>query len=134
MKLHRENGVVQFVRGSVGPETTRQCFLASTLGQTADVLVSNEPYVTYRIRPESGIAVTLSFEGEILRSIAWMFSLTAEKEGSWTVQHELERKQIHDVWLQHEFGRPPYRFEWGQLSSEYDDKACASDIIATYAR
>ena len=134
MKLNRENGVIEFTQGSVGPDTTRRSFLGSPLGLAADVLVRNEPYVTYRIRAEPGLAFTLSFDGQLLSNVAWMIALPPEKEEAWTVEHELERKRIHDAWLLRELGPPPYRYKWGELSSQYDAKGCASDIILSYER
>ena len=56
---------------------------------------------------------------------------SVEKE--WTEKNELARKELHDEWLLRELGPPPYRYEWGNLSSEYDPKGCVSDIIVAYA-
>lgn len=134
VKLHRDNGVIEFGRGSIGSQTTRQAFLESNLGRDAEVVVDNEPYMTWRVRPEADIAVTISFEEQQLRSVAWLFELPAEKKSDWTEKSELERKERHDSWLRDELGAPPYRFAWGTVDSDYDQRACVSDIIVVYAR
>ena len=134
MKLHRDNGVVDFPQGSVGPLTTRQEFLDSPLGRGAEIFVDNEPYMTWRIRPEPGVAVTLSFEGQRLRNIAWLLALTNDEENDWSEELELKRKRIHDKWLLGMLGQPPYQYDWGVVDSAYDARACASDIIVAYAR
>lgn len=133
VKLHRDNGVIEFKSGSIGSQTTRQAFLESSLGRDAEVAVDNEPFMTWRVRPEAGIAATVSFEKEQLRSVAWLFELPAETKRDWTERLELERKERHDAWLLDELGAPPYRFTWGTVSSDFDQKGCVSDIIVVYA-
>jgi len=133
MKVHRLDGVVEFKQGSITPPMERSLFLASTLAQCAELLVQNEPHMTYRIRPERGVTAAVQFEGAKLRTISWQFDLPPNKEAVWSVEHELERKQMHDDWLRRELGEPPYRFPWGYLESNYDSKGCASAIIVTYA-
>ena len=134
MKLHRDSGVIEFPQGSIGPQTTRHDFLNATLGRQAEVFVDNEPFMTWRIRPEPGVTATLSFEGQQLRSVGWMLALPSDKEKYWSEALELERKRIHDKWLLDVLGAPPYRFPWGVAASTYDARACASDIMVTYDR
>lgn len=133
MKVHRFGGVVEFEQGSIEPRTDRPSFLASALGQGTEVLVQNEPHMTYRIRPERGVAAAVHFEGAKLRTVSWQLELPPGKEAVWSVEHELERKQVHDDWLRRELGEPPYRFSWGRVESNYDSKGCSSAIIVNYA-
>jgi len=133
MKVHKFGGIVEFERGSIQPGMDRPSFLASSLGQSAEVVMQNEPHVTYRFRPENGIAAAAHFDGAKLRMISWQLELPPQKEAVWSEEHELERKRVHDVWLRQELGEPPYRFPWGQLESNYDSKGCASAIIVNYA-
>jgi hypothetical protein len=133
MKVHVQTGRVEFAGGSIERGMSRDGFLASGLGRKAQVFVENEPYMTYRIRPEPGVTVTLSFNGPTLESVGWLFDLPPDKERHWTEELEQERKRLHDEWLARELGEPPYRYPWGNLTSEYDSKGCASDIILNYA-
>jgi hypothetical protein len=132
MKFQRVSGRVDFDQGSIDPRADRTAFLGSELGRAAEVVVDNEPHITYRIRPESGIAAVVYFEGSRLRTISWQLELPPELERTWSVEHELERKRVHDNWLRQEIGKPPYQFQWGRLESNYDPKGCASAIIVSY--
>jgi hypothetical protein len=133
MKIHSFDGLVDFELGSIEPVTDRPSFLASALGRSAEVLVENEPHMTYRIHPERGIAATVHFEGPKLRTVSFQIELPPRKEEVWSEEHELERKRLHDEWLQDELGMPPYWFPWGRLESNYDSKGCSSAIIVSYA-
>ena len=88
--------------------------------------------MTYRICPEPGIAAAIYFEGPKLRTLSWQLELPPELEESWSVEHELARKRVHDEWLRQEIGKPPYQFPWGRLESNYDPKGCTSAIIVSY--
>lgn len=132
MKLQKLSGRVEFNRGSIEPRTDRTAFLASEIGRTAEVLVDNEPHMTYRFRPEPGIAAAAYFDGARLRTLSWQLELPSDLENIWTVEQELERKRVHDNWLLNEVGQPPYRFSWGRLESNYDPKGCTSAIIVNY--
>ena len=132
MKFQRFSGRVDFHQGSIDPRADRTAFLESDLGRTAEVLVDNEPHMTYGIRPEPGIAAAVYFEGPKLRTLSWQLELPHDMEKTWSVEHELERKRVHDDWLRQEIGKPPYQFPWGRLESDYDPKGCASAIIVSY--
>ena len=133
MKVQRFSGRVEFDQGSIDPRTSRESFLESELGRNAEILVENRPHISYRIRPEQGVAAAVYFEGPKLRTFSCQIELPPDLERTWSVEHELERKQIHDDWLLQELGKPPYRFPWGSLESNYDPKGCASAIILSYA-
>jgi len=134
MKIDLSNGCVYFDKGSIDRRTHRPVFLQSGLGSEAKIVVNNEPYVTYGICPEAGIAATVSFVGDQLSGITWLQELSRDNESEWNEQLELERKQRHDGWLFDQFGPPPYHYDWGNISSEYDPKGCVSDIILNYAK
>jgi hypothetical protein len=134
MKVHVASGVLEFENGSIAPGVDRSAFLSSSLGSRAEVFIENEPYITYRIRPERGIVATLSFVGPQLTHVSWVLEMSGTAESEWTEENEMKRKALHDQWLLKELGSPPYRYAWGSLSSEYDSKGCVSDIIVSYAR
>lgn len=133
MHIRLTDGTVFFESGCIGQVVTRTQFLNSALGGAADVLVHNEPYVTYRFRPEKGVAAVASFVGDRLSDISWLFELPPEKERVWSQEFEQERKQVHDEWLKEQLGMPPYTYAWGRIDSSFDPKGCVSDIILTYA-
>lgn len=134
MKIHVSDGNIEFACGGVSRGLRAADFLASPLGSGAEVVVESLPYVTYRIRPEPGIAVSLMFEAQELRDVGWAMDLPGEVASDWSVETEIRRKKLHDDWLASELGTPPYRYPWGSVHSSYDDKGCASDIIVAYAK
>jgi hypothetical protein len=60
--------------------------------------------------------------------------IPADSAGEWTRELELERKRLHDQWLLRELGKPPYRYAWGVVASELDEKGVVSEIIIRYER
>jgi hypothetical protein len=133
MKVDTSSGRIEFERGTLERGTLKSQFLQSSVGANAEILVENGPHATYRIRPETGISATVRFEGPRLRALAWQLELAPEKERDWSEENELERKHLHDGWLAIALGRPPYRYPWGELESDFDSKGCASSIILSYA-
>jgi hypothetical protein len=133
MRFESSSGRIDFGRGTLERCTSRDSFVASALGAGAQILVENDPHVTYGIRPEDGIAAAVYFEGAKLRSVSLQFQLPSGREAAWSVESERERKRMHDAWLQAEMGSPPYEFPWGRLESIYDSKGCSSSIIMSYA-
>lgn len=134
MHILASDGSVEFALGKVTSATDKQSFLASSLGLVAIVAVENGPFVTYRVAPEPGVGATLLFNGERLENVAWAFTMPDEAEGDWSEESEMRRKKVHEDWLQKELGNPPYRFNWGEVSSEYDPKGVSSAIIVVYDR
>lgn len=134
MKILASDGSVAFALGSVTSATDKPSFLASSLGRAAMVVVKNGPFVTYRVVPEPGIGATLLFKDDRLENIAWAFAMADETEGDWSEESEMQRKKCHEDWLLKELGRPPYRFKWGEVASEYDAKGVSSAIMVVYDR
>ncbi len=63
-----------------------------------------------------------------------MMRIPSDKSEEWKIEFEFERKEKHDIWLLAELGAPPYTYDWGSVTSDFDAKGCASDIIVTYAK
>jgi len=134
MKIVASDGSVEFALGNVTRATDRSSFLASSLGRAASVIVENGPFVTYRVAPEPGVGATLLFRNDRLENIAWAFAMPDETADDWSEILELQRKKRHEDWLLKELGEPPYRFNWGEIVSEYDAKGVSSAIILVYDR
>src|SRR5688572_26389500 len=98
MNIDLSNGSVSFESGAINHHTVKQSFLQSAIGCNAEKLVENEQYVTYRIRPETGIAATVSFVGDRLAGVSWLHLLAPDQEREWTEELELKRKTLHDEW------------------------------------
>jgi hypothetical protein len=134
MNICVSDGSVEFALGSVTSATDKPSFLASPLGRNATVIVENGPFATYRIVPESGVGATLLFNDNRLENLAWAFVMPNETEEDWSEELEIQRKKCHEEWLLEKLGKPPYRFAWGDVASEYDAKGVSSAIMLAYAR
>lgn len=132
MKINVNDGTITFTAGAINAQLSRKDFLNSKIGARAEEFLINEPYATYRIFPESGIVTTVQFAGDVLETVSVLFKMQDDGPETWSEAHELERKKIHDVWLRTEIGAPPYAFAWGRILSDYDAKACESDIFVAY--
>jgi len=133
MKILVDTGTVEFEKGHIGPLIDKQAFMASGVGMGSELLVSNGPFETRRFFPETGIAATASFVDDRLSTVTVMIQMPTDMDRLWTEELEQKRKGIHDDWLRVELGEPPYRYDWGDISSAFDQKGCLSDIIFSYA-
>lgn len=52
---------------------------------------------------------------------------------NWSEVEELKRKDMHDTWLENNIGKPPYKYSWGEISSNYDPRTGSSMITINYA-
>lgn len=51
---------------------------------------------------------------------------------NWSEDEELKRKDLHDNWLEKNIGMPPYKYAWGEISSNYDPRSGSSMITIKY--
>lgn len=51
---------------------------------------------------------------------------------NWSRDKELEKKDEHDKWLERKIGKPPYKYFWGEISSNYDMRSGSSMITIEY--
>ena len=93
----------------------------------------NANWVNFNINPEAGVAATVIFDGDRLWGLLLSFHLPSDDARQWTEQLEHLRKARHDEWLNAELGTPPYRYVWGEITSDFDPRACASEIVLRYA-
>ena len=132
MKIRTEDGTISFASGTITPRLGRKDFLHSPVASGAKEFLINEPFASYLIAPEMNIATTVQFAGDVLETVSILFEIPGESTDNWSEALELERKRIHDAWLRNELGPPPYTFGWGKITSDYDPRACESDILLAY--
>lgn len=133
MKIHISDGSISFAEGIVTRKMDRQAFLHSPFANSSKVAVSNEPWITYNFTPEDGVNCSVTFEGERLQQVFLLMSMPTDDPSNWTAELEQKRKLKHEDWLRTELGPPPYEYPWGSVASEFDPRACASDIIVSYS-
>jgi hypothetical protein len=51
---------------------------------------------------------------------------------NWSENEELNKKDKHDKWLLNNIGKPPYKYFWGEISSNYDPRSGSSMITIRY--
>lgn len=134
MKIDIHDGTISFARGAIVPALDRNAFLASELGKGAKTSLVNQTWWHASFAPEPGVSGTLIFDGDRLDSAYMLMEIPADATDEWTVDLELQRKALHDRWLQSELGEPPYRYAWGTVTSEFDAKGVVSEIIINYDR
>lgn len=50
----------------------------------------------------------------------------------WSEAKERIKKEEHDKWLEQYIGIPPYKYLWGEISSDYDPRSGSSMITIRY--
>lgn len=51
---------------------------------------------------------------------------------NWSENEEYKRKDDHDKWLVNNISKPPYKYSWGEVSSNYDPRSGSSAITIKY--
>lgn len=134
MRINVVDGSIEFDGGEIGPVRGRTEFLASPLGMTAIEEKIDESRYHYAFDGEFGLRCTAFYLADRLDRIFMMKALHESRGKEWTEEHEAERKAAHDRLLSENLGEPPYRYDWGTVTSDYDPRGCASEIIIVYER
>ncbi len=132
MKIGIFDGSIEFGSGTIRRTESRGDMLASPLARSAKQELVNDNWWHVTVKPERGIVVTLIFQVDELQKALIAMEIPTDLTGEWTRALELERKSLHDSWLRRELGKPPYRYPWGTVTSELDEKGVASEIIISY--
>jgi hypothetical protein len=134
MRIGIFDGSIEFEDGAIRRNDSRAAFLAANLGRDAKQELVNEKWWHVTVKPEHGIVVTLTYEVDTLETVLIAMEIPTDRTGEWTRELELQRKFVHDAWLRRELGAPPYKFSWGTVASELDEKGVASEIVVAYGR
>ena len=134
MKISSKDGTIHFAKGIVSRDLSLPQFIGSSLGRSAKETISNTDRRHYEFDPETGISATVFFQGEALDRVLLMMSMPSDSAKIWTEELELQRKAVHDNWLESELGEPPHEYGWGRVVSDYDARGCVSEIIVVYER
>ena len=66
------------------------------------------------------VNMSLSDDGNVL---SW---------NNWSEDEAIKIKERHDQWLEDSIGKPPYKYSWGEISSNYDPRSGSSMITIRY--
>jgi hypothetical protein len=123
----------------IRPNLKEADFVSSSLGAKAKLIVANEGFRTYRLEGilKNGIecGITLTFQEGILKTATLIprWSEAPKKWADWSLDKELEYKEMNDRLIRESLGSPPYQYEWGNVSSTYDAKSGYSVIVFQYS-
>ena len=95
-------------------------------------MLVNAGFTNYDISPEPDLTGSVMFKDDRLQRVFLLMRIPTDDSGEWTAELEQGRKSKHDEWLRAELGAPPYEYPWGSVTSEFDPRGCASDIIVCY--
>jgi hypothetical protein len=117
---------------------TKAEFLKSNLFK--DVLSEQTfAFTSYYLKPQligcKRFAIVLYFNNNNLIDFLTL-SMTSDENipswDSWSEFDELKKKDEHDKWLESNIGKPPYKYSWGDISSDYDPRSGSSIITVRY--
>jgi hypothetical protein len=133
-------GIIKFNTKSTQlyPGLTKQEFLQSDL--CSEVISEDEDvFSNYYLKPQKiGVdefVVRVVFDpGDHISAVS--LSLTTDGKipswDNWSEEEEMRIKDKHDCLLKRYLGDPPYKFDWGEITSNYDPRSASSQIIIRY--
>ncbi len=96
-------------------------------------------FTNYYLKPqllgEESFSISLFFDSN---EIINFLQISMIKDGipswdNWSEKQEQRRKAEHDQWLKMNIGKPPYKYSWGEISSNYDPRSGSSMITIRYS-
>lgn len=140
MMINVSNGDIFIAGGTskIRKGLNKDEFINSSLFK--EVLQQQEhTFTNYYLKPQQigndKFIIVLFFNpSNILDSIS--IGLTRDGEipswENWSESEELKLKNEHDKWLEKNIGKSPYKYPWGEISSNYDPRSGSSSIIIRY--
>jgi hypothetical protein len=117
---------------------TKDDLLASAL-YTQVIRETTNAYSLYVLSPQriknERFSVFLSFNPEGMLefiSLSILPEQTLPSWESWSKESEIKRKKLNDEWLKKQIGLPPFKYEWGEIVSQFDPRSGSSAIIIRY--
>jgi hypothetical protein len=137
--LDLNNGGLRIKDVVLRPRLTKDEFVRTEL--YPDVLREDQyGYTRYSLRPQDLLgerwSVFLYFNPDQMLEMVSLSMLEDEKMSSWehwSEEKELEKKAKHDAFLVQYLGKPPYKYKWGEVSSQYDPRSGSSDVTIQYS-
>jgi hypothetical protein len=130
-------GEVNISEEKVYPGYTRTDFLKSFLYTQVIRELSYSDNI-YILKPQTieseKFFMSICFHGEKLKYISLSIQVNDEtpRWETWSKEKQLEKKELHNQWLKRKIGTPPYKYDWGEISSDYDERSGESSIWIQY--
>ena len=137
--ISKDGSLIISGEATIHPLLTEAMFLDSGLGRSTNKGIFNARYNTYHaigmLADELECSISLIFREGVLNMVRmtprWS-GLTSSAWSNWSLEDELEIKRKNDALLRRSLGPPPYSYEWGNISSEYDAKTGGSEVTLNY--
>ena len=136
--LDINNGSLRIGDTILGPQFSLDNFIDSKLyGEI--IREDKNAFSRYFLKPqplkEAFWSIALYFNEKRFLSMITMSILDSNNFTSWETWSEnaqVDKKAKHDSWLLKSFGPPPYKFRWGEISSQFDPRSASSYITVRY--
>jgi hypothetical protein len=133
-----KNGSIALQNFMMRKGLTKDDFLSSNL--FGEVLKHQEyEFTTYSLKPqliekEKFIMVIYFNKNDIIDLVNLSLSNSENLPSwdNWSESEEQRKKEEHDKWLLNKIGIPPYNYDWGTVSSNYDPRSGSSMITIRY--
>lgn len=134
------NGNISINGGSfiITKDLTKNDFINSSLFNDV-ISQQTHMFSNYYLKPQligkDKFIIVLFFNQN---DMIYLVNISLSNEGSvptwtnWSQDEELKRKDMHDKWLENNIGKPPYKYLWGEISSDYDPRSGSSMITIKY--
>lgn len=76
--------------------------------------------------------MTLYFNDRDILEITKIAFAESPTSANTSESYQLEKKKKHDEWLISNLGKPPYKYPWGSIFSNYDSRSGFSVITIKY--
>ncbi|MEJ7731169.1 MAG: hypothetical protein WKG00_18375 [Polyangiaceae bacterium] len=120
--------------------TTEEAFLASKLGRRTTPAKGGPGHRNHHAREVllEGTSFVLGayfHDGRIIMIILCAGLPNDPRSwDEWSLEREMERKNLHDSWLRARLGDPPWSFSWGSIWSDYDARSAGSSWGINFGR
>ena len=132
--IDKSTGIVDLDRFKVGQHSKLVEMSEAISQRTLQKQKTGEDWTRVFGNEGDKFAYSLYFIGNCLEQIHFGFNIDNEPKGwdDWCEEHELKRKSFHDDFLFTELGNAPYEYEWGTVSTYFDQKGGSSSIGIAY--
>jgi len=140
--LNLSAGKIGIANVEINPKTSKDLFVSSKL---KDKVIEEKitpkgdgTYSRYELgRQKIGddiFLVSLIFDNDKIDMLTISFIIDNETSSwdTWSEETEIFRRELNSKWLYKYLGSPPYKYDWGEISSDFDAKAGFSYITIRY--
>jgi hypothetical protein len=137
--IEKLTGKIQLAQITLWPMMPKELFEGSPLRPEVLRVDKINDYTTFYIKPQSidnvFFGVELSFNPQDRLFMVSFYRIDREDcpyilEAS--QKREIKNKQLNDKLLANILGRPPYNFQWGEVTSLYYAQSSSSNITIRY--